>query len=209
MPPPVVVTRPPPSPALRPQLTKPIEFGNLEFPASLRIFRAAPSGSASGAATARPSFVVETADYATGGEELAQAFRVDEPVALTDIALALQKFGGQSGELWIELREDRGRKPGPLIVESDRLPVARLIDRAGYRWVVFGIARPQQGLVLAPGRYWAILRSRGDGIFNWYFALGNAYGDPDDSRSSPRGVGDWSNVLNYRFNFRITGLVKP
>ena len=63
--------------------------------------------------------------------------------------------------------------------------------------------------MLQPGRYWAVFRARGDGIFNWYFALGNAYGEPDDSRSSPRGANDWSNILNYRFNFRVAGLVKP
>lgn len=215
-PPPVIAVTPPPrpvapppvpGPALRPLLTKPVEYGNVEFPASLRIFRSAPGDS--GLTTARPAFIVETADYATGVEELAQAFRVDEAMVLTDIALALQKFGGRSGELWLELRDDRGRKPGGLVAESERLPVARLIDRAGYRWVAFGFARQEQGLVLAPGRYWAVLRSRGDGILNWYFALGNAYGAPDDSRSSVRGSGDWSNVLNYRFNFRVSGLVRP
>ncbi len=205
---PVAPPPPPPPPPLRSLLTKPVEYGNLDFPASLRIFRTVAPADA-GVTTARPAFIVETADYATGGEDLAQAFRVGEPTVLTDLALALQKFGGRTGDLWIELREDRGRKPGALVAESERLPVARLIDRAGYRWVVFGFARSEQGLLLAPGRYWAVLRSRGDGIFNWYFALGNAYGDPDDSRSGPRGSGDWSNVLNYRFNFRISGLVQP
>ena len=203
---PPVAPPPPIDPSVRPRLTKPVEYGNVEFPASLRILRASPPG---GATVARPSFVVETADYATGAEDLAQAFRVGEPTLLTEVSLALQKFGGRSGELWLELRDDRGRRPGALVAESERLPVGRLIDRAGYRWVVFGFARQDRGLVLAPGRYWAVLRSSGDGIFNWYFALGNAYGDPDDSRSSPRGSRDWSNVLNYRFNFRVTGLVKP
>jgi transglutaminase-like putative cysteine protease len=208
VPPPVVVT--PPPPPLRAHLTKQVEFGNMEFPASLRIFRGvAPTAGTTGAVEARPSFVVETADYATGNEELAQAFRVDEPLVLNDIALALQKFGGRSGEVWIDLFDDRGRKPAARVAESQRLPVARLIDRAGYRWVLFAFAPADGGVLLAPGRYWAVLRSRGDGIFNWYFALGNAYGDPDDSRSRPRGAGDWSNILNYRFNFRITGLVKP
>lgn len=205
--PPPVAPPPVPVPAVRPLLTKPVEYGNVDFPASLRIFRSGPGDG--GLTTARPTFIVETADYATGVEELAQAFRVDEQMVLTEVALALQKFGGRSGELWLELRDDRGRKPGGLVAESERLPVARLIDRAGYRWVAFGFARPEQGLLLPPGRYWAVLRSRGDGILNWFFALGNAYGAPDDSRSSVRGSGDWSNVLNYRFNFRISGLVRP
>jgi len=130
-------------------------------------------------------------------------------MVLSQISLALQKFGGQSGELWLELFADKDRKPAARIAESRRIAVSALLARGGYRWVIFDVAPDTQGLVLPPGRYWAVLRSLGDGIFNWYFSLGNAYGEPDDSRSSPRGVGDWSNILNYRFNFRVTGLIKP
>jgi transglutaminase-like putative cysteine protease len=203
----------PPAPVLPPpvgrhELTKLSEYGNLEFPAALRIF-GPPEAGPSGAVQVRRTFMVETADYATGPEELAQAFTVTEPLLLTQLSLALQKFGGQTGQIWLELLDDRGRKPGTRIAESRRLPVAGLVERGGYRWVVFDIAPRDGGIVLLPGRYWALLRSAGDGIFNWYFSLGNAYGDPDDSRSRPRGTLDWSNVLNYRFNFRVTGLVKP
>jgi hypothetical protein len=158
---------------------------------------------------ARRTFIVETAEYATGTDELAQAFVAVRPLLLTDVALALQKFGGRFGDLWLELREDRGRKPGRLLVESVRLGVAGLIDRGGYRWVVFNFAPHQGGVVLPAGRYWAVLRSTGDGIFNWYFSLGNAFGEPDDSRSGLRGANDWPAILNYRFNFRVSGLVKP
>ncbi|MEK7714932.1 MAG: transglutaminase domain-containing protein, partial [candidate division NC10 bacterium] len=185
-----------------------VEFGNLDFPASLRIFGGAEGGSP-GAVLSRRTFVVETADYATGREELAQAFSVDQPLVLSRLSLALQKFGGQTGELWLELLEDRGRKPGPRLAESRRLQVGALIERGGYRWVVFDFGPGDQAPLLGPGRYWAILRFTGDGIFNWYFALGNAYGDPDDTRSRVRGTADWTNILNYRFNFRVTGLVKP
>jgi hypothetical protein len=154
---------------------------------------------------ARRTYVVETADYATGAEELAQAFTLTEPLLLSQLSLALQKFGGQTGEIWIDVLDDRGRRPGSLIRESRRLPVGALIDRGGYRWVVFDVPE----MLLTPGRYWMVLRSSGDGIFNWYFSLGNAYGDPDDSRSTRRGVTDWSNVLNYRFNFRLSGMARP
>ena len=27
--------------------------------------------------------------------------------------------------------------------------------------------------------------------------------------SRVRGTADWTNILNYRFNFRVTGLMKP
>jgi transglutaminase-like putative cysteine protease len=210
-PPPVVTPPPPvitPPPIRRQDLTRLVEFGNLDFPASLRIFGGAEGGSP-GAVLSRRTFVVETADYATGREELAQAFSVDQPLVLSRLSLALQKFGGQTGELWLELLEDRGRKPGPRLAESRRLQVGALIERGGYRWVVFDFGPGDQAPLLGPGRYWAILRITGDGIFNWYFALGNAYGDPDDTRSRVRGTADWTNILNYRFNFRVTGLMKP
>jgi len=198
----------PPVAVTRADLTRLVEFGNLEFPASLRLF-GRPQPGPGGVMQVRSTYIVETADYATGPEELAQAFTLTEPLLLTQLSLALQKFGGRMGELWLDLHADRGRKPGARMAESRRLAVAGLVDRGGYRWVVFDVAPREQGIVLQPGRYWAVLRSRGDGIFNWYFSLGNAYGEPDDSRSSPRGANDWSNILNYRFNFRVAGLVKP
>jgi transglutaminase-like putative cysteine protease len=211
-PPPVTpppVTPPPvgPGPIDRRTLTKAVDFGNTEFPAALRIFGS--RGGSGGVVQAARTFIVETADYATGPEELAQAFRVDEPMVLTDLSLALQKFGGQRGDLWLELHEDAARRPGAPLGQSRRIPVGALLDRGGYRWVVFRFAPESGGVVLAPGRYWAVLRASGDGIFNWYFSLGNAYGDPDDTRSRPRGTSAWSNILNYRFNFRVAGLVKP
>jgi transglutaminase-like putative cysteine protease len=214
-PPPVAPPAVAPPPAATPppvirqhEFTQLVEFGNVEFPASLRIFGTPRPSTSAGGVEAGRAFVVETADYATGPDELAQAFTTNRPLLLSDVSLALQKFGGRSGELWLELFEDHGRRPGARVAESDRLRVGRLIDRGGYRWVVFSFA-PQQVLLLPAGRYWAVLRSTGDGIFNWYFSLGNAYGDPDDSRAGRRGANDWPAILNYRFNFRVSGLVKP
>lgn len=201
--------RPPALPVNRQDLTQLVEFGNTEFPAALRIFGAAETTGVAGVMQARRTYVVETADYATGREELAQAFAVTESLLLTQVSLALQKFGGQTGELWIELLDNQGRRPGGRLAESRRLAVSALVERGGYRWVVFDIASHEGGRVLSPGRYWMVLRSSGDGIFNWYFSLGSAHGDPDDTRSRLRGSADWPNILNYRFNFRITGLAKP
>lgn len=209
-PPPVTPPPPPPAQSVRRQdLTKLVEFGNLDFPASLRIFTAAEAADGGAAQRAARTFVVETADYATGRDELAQAFRTDGPIVVSQISLAMQKFGGQTGEIWLELFADKDRKPGARLGESRRIPVSALLARGGYRWVIFDVAPDTHGTLLQPGRYWAVLRSTGDGIFNWYFSPGNAYGEPDDSRSSARGVGDWSNILNYRLNFRVTGLTKP
>ncbi|MBI3825975.1 MAG: transglutaminase domain-containing protein [Candidatus Rokubacteria bacterium] len=207
-PPPVTVTPPPVTVTRKQDLTRFVELGNLDFPAALRIL-SAPETSG-GAQQARRSFIVETADYATGPEELGQRFAVDEPLVLTQLSLALQKFGGQAGEIWLDLFEDQGGKPGRRLTESRRLRVGQLLDRGGYRWVTFDVDAADGGRLLAPGRYWMVLRATGDGIFNWYFSLGAASGAPDDTRSRPRGAAaDWNNILTYRFNFRVSGLVKP
>lgn len=204
-PPPTGVT--PPAPVRREQLTQFAEFGNLEFPAALRIFGATEA--TAGAEQARRTFIVETAEYATGTEEFAQAFAVTTPLLLSDVSLALQKFGGSTGSLWVELFDETGRKPGRRLAESRHLPVSGLVDRGGYRWVIFDMTQQDGGVVLQPGRYWIVFRASGDGIFNWYFSLGKGSGDPDDSRSRLRGAPDWANMLSYRFNFRVTGMGKP
>jgi len=211
-PPPVATPPPPPAPVLptRAELTEPIEFGNLDFPAALKIFAPVPGTSSGQPAEVRWTLVPEMAEYATGPMEFAQAFRLEKPTALTDVALALQKFGGTRGELWLELRSDAARIPGTsLIAESRRISTGGVISRGGYRWVVFDFTRGGGGPILPPGRYWVVLRHTGDGIFNWYFSPGTAYGDPDDSRARLRGRTTWDDILNYRFNFRVSGLVKP
>ncbi len=206
-PPPTAVPPSAPVPVRREQLTELVELGNLEFPAALRIFGTPEV--AGGAELARRTFIVETAEYATGTEEFTQAFSIDTPLLLSDVSLALQKFGGTTGQVWVELHGELSRKPGRLLAESRHLPVGGLIDRGGYRWVVFDMAQPGGGVLLQSGRYWIVFRSIGDGIFNWYFSLGKGLRDPDDSRSRLRGAADWSNMLNYRFNFRVTGMGKP
>jgi len=202
--PPAPVTHPP---VRRADLTQFAEFGNLDFPASLRIFGATES--AAGAEQARRTFIVETAEYATGTEEFAQGFAVTTPLLLSDVSLALQKFGGSTGNIWVELFEDQGKRPGRRLAESRHLSVSGLVDRGGYRWVIFDMTQQDGGVVLQPGRYWIVFHTSGDGIFNWYFSLGKGSGDPDDSRSRLRGASDWANILNYRFNFRVTGMGKP
>jgi hypothetical protein len=191
-------------------LTKPLEFGNLEFPAALKIFAPVSASLPGRPSEVRWALIAETAEYATGPTEFAQAFRVNRPMALEDVSLAMQKFGGTAGELWLELRTDSGGNPGPTVLdESRRLATSRLLPFRGYRWVVFDFNQGTGGPILAPGRYWLILRHNGDGIFNWYFTPGTAYGDPDDSRARPRGQTRWDDILMYRFNFRVSGLVKP
>lgn len=212
-PPPPVVTPPPPPPAVLPsrnELTEPTEFGNLDFPAALKIFRPLAGGRPGQPSEVHWAMLPETAEYATGPTDIAQAFRLGQATALADVALALQKFGGTMGELWLELRPDTARAPGdPVLAESRRISVGTMLPFGGYRWVVFDFDRGSGGPILPPGRYWVVLRHTGNGILNWYFAPGTAYGDPDDSRARPRGRASWDDILNYRFNFRVSGLVRP
>ncbi len=207
-PPPVLAS---PAPYLnRTELTEPFEFGNLEFPAALKIFAPASAALPGRPNEVRWALVAETAEYATGRTEFAQAFRVSRRMALEDVSLAMQKFGGTTGELWIELRADSSGNPGPsVLAESRRLATSHLLPFGGYRWVVFDFNRGTGGPILDPGRYWLTLRHTGDGIFNWYFTPGTAYGDPDDSRARRRGQAGWNDILTYRFNFRVSGLVRP
>ena len=79
------------------------------------------------------------------------------------------------------------------IAGSRRPPVAELLERGGYGWVVFDFGLDDRAPLLQPRRHWAV----------------HAYGEADDTRSRPRGAVDWSNILNYRFNFQVTGLVNP
>ena len=215
LPPPIVGPPAPPivPPAAVPgraELTEPVEFGNLEFPAALRIFQRVPGPGPGQVNEVRWTLVSETAEYATGPQTLAQAFRVERPLLLADVALALQKFGGTTGALWLELRPDAGQGPGaPILAESQRSAVRGILGSGGYRWLVFDFNRMGNGPILVPGRYWVVLRHSGDGIFNWYFTPGTAYGDPDDSRARPAVGTRWDTILNYRFNFRVSGLGKP
>jgi len=213
--PPAPTAVPPPSvsPARtipgRAEYTALVEFGNLDFPAALRILDLVPAPPRPGLVRATRAFILETAEYVTGLEEFTQSFALDRPMLLTQVSLALQKFGGRQGEVWLELSPDHGGRPGPRLADSRRLQAGTLLNHGGYRWVVFDFGRDESGPVLPAGRYWVVLRHTDDGIFNWFFSPGNAFGEPDDTRSRASGASDWSNILTYRFNYRVTGLAKP
>ncbi len=205
--PPHPVGRPVPLLPDRLAFTQITEFGNLEFPAALKILRQVevlPGGGRVGR-----TFLVETAEYVTGRAGFAQAFDLDRPLLVNQVSLALQKFGGRSGEVWVQITRDAAGEPGAPVAESRRIPVAGLVPFGGYRWVVFDLGGASGGLVLPPGRYWVAPRHTGDPILNWYFSLGTSGGRPGDARSRPDGAPRWSHVLNYRFNFRVSGLATP
>ena len=52
----------------------------------------------------------ETAEYVTSTYVYAQAFTIDAPMRVRDVALAMHKFGGD-GTLYMDLVADQGGKP--------------------------------------------------------------------------------------------------
>lgn len=211
---PPVATAVPPAPSPPPQwtrealqqvsFTQSAEFGNLDFPETLDVFGSVdrPAGTTQGVATTR-SYVVESAEYVTGPRAFAQLFELRQPLRLTSISLALHRFAGAGGTLWIELADDVDGKPAPDGVISDRLTAPE--TGIGYRWVAFTFRDQRTQLVLTPGRYWIILHHTGDVIYNWFYIYGNPYGSPDDTRLQEPASSAWATILNYDFNFRVRG----
>jgi hypothetical protein len=185
----------------------PDTLGNLEFPENedfLGVRELKPTDEAD-EFTLRKNFLVETAEYVTEqGQKYAQTFRVDRPIRVDKIGLALHKFGG-AGNLWLELSGDDGTgKPGALIETSDILPLETLPAKAGYSWCdfSFGGSRP----ALAPGRYWIVFAYTGSPVVNWFFSYGKSVGPNDGTRFNTMFDDTWSRSLSYEFNYRVIGL---
>lgn len=189
-----IMTVEPPKPAPE---GKAIEIGNTVF-APLTDFYAnirADSG--------QRTFDKETAEYVTGEHTFAQAFVVDAPMTVNSVSLAMHKFGGRLGSLWIDVVNDAGGRPGMEGVRSLPLPLDTVAYHPGYKWFGFRFGG-SDGPVLKPGRYWIILRKSRDAVVSWAYTPGNRYNGPDDARSTEAGI-DWPNIMNYDFNFRVTG----
>jgi hypothetical protein len=186
--------------------TKPSEFGNLNFPEVIDIFAEYKKKETASTATdvsMSSSFVVESAEYVTDKEVFAQSFELNTPMMIKDISLAMHKFGGTHGDLWIEVVEDKNGSPTGDKIESDRIPINNIRYFNGYKWIPFSLER--QRIILSPARYWIVLRYSGDAIFNWFYIYGNPYGIPDDTRSKMPEGSSWNNILSYDFNFRVRG----
>jgi len=118
----------------------------------------------------------------------------------------MHKFGGKAGSLWIDVVKDDKGKPGMEGIRSFPLNMDTIKYLPGYQWFPFRFTMESADLpVISPGRYWVILRRSKDAIVNWFYIPGNPYGDADDTRSTSQGI-DWSNILNYDFNFKVTGM---
>src|SRR3990172_10799697 len=186
--------------------TKSAEFGNLNFPEVIDIFAEYKKKEMAATATdvsMSSSFVVESAEYVTDKEAFAQSFEITTPMMVKDISLAMHKFGGTHGNLWVEIVEDKNDSPIGDKIESERIPINNIRYFNGYKWIPFSLER--QKIILSPARYWVVLRYSGDAIFNWFYIYGNPYGIPDDTKSKIPDSSDWNNILSYDFNFRVRG----
>lgn len=217
VPPPVAPPAPPPKPppppvpperVLRPeQFNFPVVFGNLEFPREIRLFEPAKF-EGGGQYTQERNYMVETAEYLTGDTVYAQALEPDRPVLVKDFSLALHRFGGETGELWLELYEEGSNGPGKLVAKSRPVPVNSIrTPPSRYDWVVFSFEG--QNTIMQDRRYWIIPKYSGDAIVNWFYMYGKVVSPEEGTRARPRTVSgpDWNQILNIEFNFRLRGLV--
>lgn len=186
----------------KPKAPKYIEFGNLDFPELIGLFQQGKD-KLEGFKTLNK----ETAEYVTSEYTYAQAFAIDKPLKIEEINLAMHKFGGRAGSLWVDVVKDNNGKPGMEGIRSFPLNLDEIKYTPGYKWFPFkfkkeGMDAPQ----IEKGRYWIILRRSKDAIVNWFYIPGNPFGDADDTRSTEKGI-DWMNILNYDFNFKVAGYV--
>lgn len=176
-----------------------VEIGNISFAPLTDFYTDIKADSG------QRTFDKETAEYVTGEHTFAQAFTVEAPMRVETVSLAMHKFGGRLGSLWIDVVNDAGGRPGMEGVRSLPLMLDTVAYHPGYKWFDFRFADSRDnGPLLKPGRYWIILRKSKDAVVNWAYTPGNRYGGPDDARSTEAGI-DWPNIMNYDFNFKVTG----
>jgi transglutaminase-like putative cysteine protease len=212
VPPPAPKVTPPAPPAPRPalrleELDFPVAFGNLEFPREIRLFEPVKAEGA-GQFSLEQNYMVETAEYVTGDMLYAQALEPERPVLVTDFSLALHRFGGESGTLWVELYEDGGDGPGKLVAKSRPVPAVSIRTPANrYDWVVFSFEGMKT--VMQARRYWIVLKHQSDAIVNWFYLYGKVVSPEDGTRARPLAVSGpvWNQILNIEFNFRLRGLI--
>jgi transglutaminase-like putative cysteine protease len=208
---PVQVKPPPPPPKKvsddklkQLQYDKQLVFGNMEFPRGVNFaFARGPAEEdRKDEFVMRKNFMVETAEYVTSKmTQYAQAVILEKPLKLNKIGLALHKFGG-SGQLWIEIMDDAGGKPGQIIATSDFLSLKDISQKAGYDWVDFDFSR--QNRKLSPGTYWIGLGFTGGPIVNWFYTYGKPVGPVEGTRYKSVYDSQWS-ALAYEFNYRVAG----
>lgn len=187
-------------PAKKPETSRLVEFGNMDFPNLVDTFRV------TGASGTRV-LDKETSEYVTSTHIYAQALMVEKDISLEKVSLAMHKFGGD-GSVYLDFVADDNGKPS-LSAGLRSLPVFldRISKKPGYYWVDFNyyaeVGRPQ----IPKGKYWIVLRHSGDAILNWFYIPGKPYSKGDDTRSTAKGY-KWEDILNYDLVFKVSGRVK-
>ncbi len=123
---------------------------------------------------------------------------------LKRVGLALHKFN-DDGQLWLELFEDDGGKPGKYLATSDIILLRQMKFILGYSWVDFDFSG--SSVILSPGRYWVALGFTDSAIVNWFFTYGKPVGPQDGTRYKTMFDDTWGHSLAYEFNYRVMGLV--
>jgi len=172
-----------------------VEIGNRDFPALVEVYQVEGN-------IGRRSFDRETAEYATSRYLYAQAFTLDTPLMLKDVALAMRKFGGD-GMIYLDLVRDDNGKPSLDGIRSHLVSLDTIARRPGYYWVDFGLP---DNTSLDPGKYWLVLRHSGEAIMNWFSTPGKRVNGPDDTRSTALGW-QWEDVLAGELVYRVRGVV--
>lgn len=173
-----------------------LEIGNRDFPTLVEIYQVEGN-------IGRRSFDRETAEYVTSQYLYAQAFTLDTPLALKEVALAMRRFGGD-GSIYLDLVRDDNGKPSLDGIRSRPVSLESITRRPGYYWIDFPLPDATR---LSPGKYWLILRHSGEAIMNWFLTPGKRVNGPDDTRSTARGW-QWEDVLAGEFVYRVRGIVE-
>lgn len=207
-----VVKEPEPLPKITPEkldqlaYSKPHLFGNLDFPRDVDFLSArGPAQRITGNDfEMRKNFLVETAEYVTEQAQYAQVFVLTRPMEVRKAGLVLHKFGG-NGFLWLELLQDKDGLPDAVVATSDMISVDAMKFTPGYDWLDFDFSNDAPRL--SPGRYWIALGFSGRPILNWFYSYGKPVGPVDGTRYKTILDTEWSNSLNFEFNYRVIGFV--
>jgi hypothetical protein len=175
---------------------EPVEFGNLNFPSFVDVYRTVGG-------KAERILDKETSEHVTSRFIFAQAFFLKEGMRLESISLALKKFGGD-GTIYVDLVKDDRGKPGLSGLRSKPVFLESVDKRKGYHWVDFSFPGDTP-LVLGEGRYWIVLRHSGEVIMNWFYTPGKVHSGPFDTRTTSKGH-TWEDILNCDFVFKIRGM---
>ncbi len=146
----------------------------------------------------------ETAEYVTSSHVYAQAFKVEAPMTVRDVSLAMHKFGGD-GAVYVDLVADDEGKPGFAGFRSAPVFLDELVRKVGYDWITFRLPEGTVAPRLKKGKYWIVLRHSGEAVVTWFYIPGKPYSGADDTRSTLKGH-LWEDILTYDFVFKIGGV---